>query len=310
MSWIDATKGHHLWAKGYDRELKDIFTLQDEITLKVITELSVKLTEGEKARFWAKGTDNLDAYLKAYKAQEHFRRFTKDDIYLAKQMAKEIIDLDPNYPDGYIILGWAHYIDSVYWSKYPKDSLARAEKLARKVLELDDSQAQGHIILGRIYQSRGQWDKYIAETEHAFSISPSESSYHLAIALRYSGRTEESIALFKKAMRLDPIPPAYVIESLGFAYFDSGRYEDALDEFMRLRDISKKGEYDSEAVYTSLAATYAMLGREKEARKQAAEVIRINPKFTLKWYAKTLRYKNQADTDRWIDALRKVGLPD
>jgi adenylate cyclase len=309
---IDATKGYHLWAKGYDRELKDIFALQDEITMKVITELKVKLTEGEKERIWAKGTDNLDAYLKEGKAAVHFRRFTKEDNNLAKQLAKEVIDLDPKYPDGYEILGWTHFIDASFgWSKSPKESFARAEELARKVLELDESRSQPHILLARIYRKRGQWDEAMAENEHAFSVSPhAETSYHLANALLLSGRPEEAIALFKKALRLDPIPMAWVIWDLGAAYFNSGQYEDTLTEFKRLLDRSKKGEFNPEFAHRNLAAAYVMLGREKEARKHGAEVIRINPNFTLKGYAKRLGYKNQADKDRWIDALRKAGLPD
>ena len=103
---------------------------------------------------------------------------------------------------------------------------------------------------------------------------------------------------------------AWVLWSLGVAYFDAGRYEDALTEFNRLLDRSKKGEFNPEFTHRLLAATYVMLGREKEARKHAEEVIRINPKFTLKGYAKTQSYKNQTDIDRWIDALRKAGLPD
>jgi adenylate cyclase len=309
---IDATRGHHLWAKSYDRELKDMFALQDEITLKIIAELQVNLTEGEIARIYEKGTDKLEAYLKAGKAQEHFRRFTKDENRLARQMAKEVIDLDPKYPDGYIILGWTHYIDArLGWSKYPKESLARAEELARKALVLDDSQAFPHLMLASIYRMRGQWDEPLAETEHAVSIAPHpENSYHLAIALRLSGRPEESIALFKTAMRTDPIPAAFVIENLGGAYFDAGRYEDALTEFKKLLDLSKKGEFNPEFTHINLAATYAMLGREKEARKQASEVIKINPKFSLKFDVKRRGYKNRADTDRWIDALGKAGLPD
>jgi adenylate cyclase len=309
---IDAIKGHHLWAKGYDRELKDIFALQDEITMKVITELKVKLTGGEAERAWAKGTDNLDAYLKAGKATVHFRRFTKEDNNMAKQLAKEVIDLDPKYPDGYEILSYAHYIDGLFrWSKSPKESFTRAEELARKVLELDDSRADPHIILARIYRMRRQWDEAMAEVEHAFSIRPdSKSSYHLADTLSASGRPEECIALIEKALRLDPMPMAWVIWVLGAAYFNAGQYEDALTEFNRLLDRSKKGEFNPEFAHRLLAATYVMLGREKEARKHAEEVIRINPKFTLKGYAKTLSYKNQADIDLWINALRKAGLPE
>jgi adenylate cyclase len=309
---IDATKGHHLWAEGYDRELKDLFALQDEITMKVITELKVKLTEGEAERIYAKGTNNLNAYLKGGKAAVHFRRFTKEDNNLAKLLAKEVIDLDPQYPDGYEILGWAHYIDAAFrWSKSPKESFARAEEQARKVLELDDSRPQPHMLLARIYRWRGQWDEAMAANEHAFSLVPdSKTSYHLADALMLSGSPEEAIALFKKALRLDPIPMAWVIWDLGVAYFDAGRYENALTEFNRLLDRSKQGEFNPEFAHRLLAATYAMLDREKKSQKHAAEVIRINPKFTLKKYAMTQGYKNQADKDRWIVALRKAGLPD
>jgi adenylate cyclase len=288
---IDATKGHHLWAEGYDRELTDIFALQDEITMKVITELRVKLTEGEAERIYAKSTNNLDAYLKGRKAVVHFRRLTIEDNNLAKQLAKEVIDLEPQDPNGYVILGWAHYIDGAFrWSKFPKESFARAEELARKVLELDDSRPQPHMLLAKLYRWRGQWDEAMAANEHAFSLVPdSKTSYHLANALLLSGRPEEAIAL---------------------AYFHAGQYEDALTEFKRLLDRSKKGEFNPEIAHRNLAATYAGLGREKEARKHAAEVIRINPKFTLNRYAKTLSYKNKADNDRWTDALRRAGLPD
>ena len=132
----------------------------------------------------------------------------------------------------------------------------------------------------------------------------------MAEALYLYGRPEEAIALFKKALRLDPIPMAWVIWDLGAAYFNAGRYEDALTEFNRLLDRSNKGEFNPEFARRNLAATYVMLGREKEAQKHAVEVIRINPKFTLKGYAKMMSYKHQADKDRWINALRKAGLPD
>ena len=152
----------------------------------------------------------------------------------------------------------------------------------------------------------------MAEIEHAYSVWPDNTatSFHLAGTLLVSGRPEESIALMKKALRSDPIPVAWVIWNLGAAYFMTGQYEDALTEFKRLLDRSEKGEFNPEIAHRRLAATYAMLGREKEARKHAEEVIRINPKFTLKGFAKWLPYKNQADKDRWIVALRKAGLPD
>jgi adenylate cyclase len=110
---IDAMKGHHLWAERYDRELKDLFSFQDEISMKLITSLQVELTDGLNARMAAKGTTNMEAYLKRLQAGAHYRRMTKEDELLARQMAKEVIALDPKYPQAYLILAWTHFADGV-----------------------------------------------------------------------------------------------------------------------------------------------------------------------------------------------------
>jgi TolB-like protein len=304
---IDATQSHHIWAERYDRELKDLFALQDEITIKVLTELRVKLTKGLRSKIYTKGTENLEAYFKAMKALEHLQRFTKNDNRLAQQTAKEIITMDPMWPNGYILLGWTHFMDARGgYGNSPKESLLRAEELARKALELDDSLSTPHLILGKIHYLRRHWDKAIAEIELAVSISPTniEAIYHYARTLMYAGRPEESILLYKKAMLLDPLYPALVNLGLGTAYFDSGQYEDAIVQFQRLLDRSKKPEQP----HSFLAATYAILGRMEKARKHAEEALKINPEFSFERYVKRMPYKNEADKKLWIDALRKAGL--
>jgi adenylate cyclase len=132
---IDAKTGNHVWAERYDRDLKDIFTLQDEITKKIITALQVKLTAGEQARLGSRGTDNLDAYLKCLAAREHLLRFNKDDNLIARQKAEEAIALDPKYSDAYSLLGKTHILDAWFkWSESPKGSMGNAFKLAKKAL--------------------------------------------------------------------------------------------------------------------------------------------------------------------------------
>jgi len=308
---IDAIKGHHLWAEKYDRGLKDLFALQDEITMKIIQSLQVKLTEGEYARVLAKGTNNLEAYLKCLQAIQLSRRLTKDDDLQARKIYKEAIALDPNYATPYAYMGSTYRKAVTYgWSKSPKDDLARAGELIRKAIELDNSLGLPHRFLADIHRGRKQWDKAIEEMERGVSIDPNpQTMYGLAYTLFIVGRHEESIALFKKAFRLDPLPPAMYIWLLGNAYFLAERYEEALAEYKR---ALRKGGFSPKMLHRDLAATYAMLGQEDKARHHVAEVLKIDPKFSLKRVAKRIRkfYKNEADADLWINAYRKAGLPE
>jgi len=159
---------------------------------------------------------------------------------------------------------------------------------------------------------RRHWDKAIVEMELALSLAPNniEVIYHYARTLVYAGRPEESIPLYKKAMRLDPLYFALVNWGLGTAYFDSGRYKVAHSEFERLLDRSIKGEHNLEDAHIMIAATCAVLGRIEEAQSHAKEVLKINPDFSLKCFVERQPYKNQADNNRWMDALRKAGLPE
>lgn len=145
---VDAKAGHHLWAERYDRDLKDIFALQDEITMKILTELQVKLTEAEQARLLAKGTDNLGSYLKLLQGREHHYRMNKEDNALARQLFQEAIALDPEYPKPYAFLATTHLMD--VWldsSKPPRECLAKAIELTQKAIALDDSYATAHGLL-------------------------------------------------------------------------------------------------------------------------------------------------------------------
>jgi TolB-like protein/lipoprotein NlpI len=303
---VDASTGNHLWSERYDRELKDIFALQDEITMKILTALRVKLTEGEQARMWA-GTDNLEAYLKVLQGRKYLYRLNIDDNALAREMLKEAIALDPNYADAYRYLAVTHMVDVFLGSsKSPRQSLAQAIELAQKAIALDANLPEAHAQLGWLFTIKRQYEKGIAEAELAVALDPNSAYAHwnLGRVLTFAGKPEEAIAFFKKGVRLNPIPPSAYFMTQGFAYLFMGQYEQGIAASKKAAQIQANNVF----AHIILAANYSMLGREEEARGAAAEVVRIQPKFSLERYVKLLPVKNQADKERVINALRKAGL--
>ena len=304
---VEVQTGHHLWAERYDRNLKDVFVLQDEITMKIITALQVKLTEAEQAHLLAKGTDNLDAYLKLLQGREHLYHMNKEDNALGRQLIKDAISLDPEYANAYAFLATSHLMDM--WlgtSKSPRESLAQAIKLAQKSIALDDSYATAHALLGHLYTMTRQHDKGIAECERAVALDPNSATAHawLGTNLYWAGRPGDAIPLLKKAIRLNPIPPPWYLGSLAMAYRDTGRYEESIAACRKALNREPRNVF----VHLALAATYVLSGREEDARAEAAEILRIDPKFSLEHLAKTRPHKNQANTESFIESLRKAGL--
>jgi adenylate cyclase len=304
---IDGIKGNHLWSETYDRELKDIFAVQDDITQKILTALQVELIHGEQARVWARGTENLQAYLKLLQARENFLQMSIESNALARRLSEEAIALDPDYAKAYQVLAATHIMDVFRGSsKSPKDSMKQAITLNKKALALDDSLPNAHSQLGLLYAMTRQHDKGIAEAKRGVELGPNAAGAHrlLGMILRYAGRPEEAIPVLEKAIRLNPFPPGIYYSNLGRAYLDTGQCDEAISacEEGLLRASSNL------SAHLDITVAYSMCGREEEARAAAAEVLRINPNFSCDYYAKKTPYKNQADLDRFIGALRKAGL--
>jgi adenylate cyclase len=304
---VDAATGHHVFSERYDRELRDIFALQDEVTMKVLTALQVKLTVGEQARIWAKGTKNLDAYLKCLEARDKSYLFNKESNILARELAKEATELDPQYALAYSVLGSSHMMD--VWlgaSQPPQRSMAQAVELARKAITMDESLGEPHGLLGFLYTMTGEHDKGIEQATRAVALDPNSDKAHqyLGLALRFGGKPQEAIPVIKKAIRLNPFTPSNYIFNLGLALLFSGQHEEAIAECKK----AAAQEPRNLGAQLALLAAYGFSGREEEARAGAAEVLRIDPNFSVERFSKTLVYKNPAERDRFIDALRKAGL--
>ncbi len=308
---IDALTGNHIWAERYDRDLKDLFALQDEITMKVLTTTQVKLTQGEQALFgtakYFRGKQGFDCYLKIVEGFKYYYGFNIEDTRVARRIAEEAIAMSPGVPMAYVLLGWVHNSEFALGLGNPRQRpLEEGIEMAQKAIAMDDTIALGHSLLSVCYMFKREYEKAIAEGERAVALAPGGSAVNAnyAASLNYAGRSEEAIPIFQKAIRLNPFGSTTLYFCFGDALRVVGRFEEAVAAYKKALQHAP----DNILSHISLAATYVMMGREREARAEALEVLRINPKFSLDSWAKTLPFKDQSEADKYIDALRKAGL--
>ena len=307
---IDALKGHHVWAERYDRELTDLFALQDEITVKILNAIRVKLTERGLSSGvvpYAGGKQDLDCLLKYMEAQGHLQRVNIEDNNMARRIAEEAIATCPEPQKPYAQMAIIHMMDYFLGTtKSPRESIEKAIELAQKSLAVDESRAEDHARLSFLYCLRKEWDKAIAEGERGIALNPSGADVHhwYAATLTFMGRPGEAIPMFQKAIRLNPFGPSRYFMGYGHALRDTGRFQEAVSAYKK----AIEREPNNFLAHLNLTATYSMMGLEKEAQSEAEEVRRLNPKFSVDYWAKVSPYKDQAETDKITDALRKAGL--
>jgi adenylate cyclase len=306
---IDAITEHHIWAERYDRDLKDLFALQDEITIKILTAMQVELTEGEGLRSINSDSRlSLDCHLKLLEAANYLLRFNIEDYITARRLTNEAISLCPSSPRPYVLLGWITQQEGYLGNtKSPQDTTEKAFELAKKALAMDDSFPGAHTLLGYIYTFKKEYDRAIAEEERAVALNPNgaETLHFYAMVLLYAGMTEEAIPFFQKAIRLNPNGPPHFFHGLGRALQNTGRYDEAVSTYKKAIQRAHNNNF----AHAYLASTYSLIGREKEARAEVEEVLRINPKFSLAYLAKNNLYKDQSSVEKYlINPLRKAGL--
>jgi adenylate cyclase len=303
---IDTTTGHHLWAERYDRPLTDIFAVQDEIVQKIVTTLKLQVTLAEQGILTRKGTDNLEAYDSYLRGLESYLRLTKEANAQARQMGEKAIELDPQYAQAHVLLGRTYLREWMWrWSSDPQ-TLEQAFALAQKAIALDSSLPMAHRLLAYVYLRKKQHAEAIAEAERALALDPNDSDGYetLGEILSFAGRPEEAIGLVEQALRLNPRQPVSLLWLLGRVYHLMRRYEEAI---ATLKKVTIRNPNHLSA-HGDLAVIYIDLGREEEARAEVAEILRVNPKYSLKVIEST-PYKDPGETKRWLDNLRRAGLP-
>ena len=303
---IDALSGKNLWAEKYDRPVDDLFVLQDDITMEVIKALQVELYEGEYGNIIARGTDNLEAYLKIVQGYQHWKTGNSSGDAIAQRLAKEAISLDPDYAPAYGLLSRTQWREVVFrTSKDRKKSMQDALDSALKSVELDYS-ADTISQLGWVYTLMGQYDKGVETAKKGLALNPNNSRAYcnFGLTLMEAGRCEEAVPLIDKALRISPIPSANILFSAAQANRDCLNFEKCIALGEKAIDLAP----DSLLSHVTLTSCYALSGQMEKARSSAPEVLRINPNYSVKDPSKSGGPNKEANVRR-RKALIMAGLP-
>jgi TolB-like protein/Flp pilus assembly protein TadD len=308
---IDASTGHHVWAERYDRQLEDIFAVQDEITQSIVTSVGPEFISAEMKRAQRKDVRSLDAWDYAMRASSHLSRYTHKDAIEAQRLLQKAIELDPMSTHAFCLLTLSHLMQEQFgWSESAAYSIKEAANSAQSAVALDDRDAWAHTALGLVDLVSKRYDNAIRRLERAIDLNPNLANAYggLGQALSLAGEYEAAISQINKAIRLSPRDPFIVIwlGHLGLAAFAEERYEDACEWGLKI--IQENPHFPGG--HRLLAASYGQLGRIKEAEAELKESFLLMPGMTADDVRKQVPFKNASIMERYIEGLRKAGLTD
>lgn len=306
---IEAASGHHVWAERYDRVVDDVFALQDEITREIIVALQVKLTDGERARIFARGTKNFGAWELIFQASGLMNNHDKEDTAEACRLIEKALQIDEHYALAHTYLGWAYWMEAHDgWTDTPEKSLDLALEAARRAQAIDPDNGDVHPLLAVIHVSNRDYDQAEEEIEKATSLGPNNSKAFsiAAVVANFCGNPAQAVTLMKQAMRLCPVHYAWYPGSLAEAYLLLGELDNA--ESACRTALACDPDYTHAKV--TLAVTLAKMGRLDEAHAAADDIVRIDPNFSIGVYMRGQTFRNDSDAVRMTDGLRMAGLPE
>jgi adenylate cyclase len=299
---IDATDGGHLWADRFDRDLADIFVVQDEVVGKIVTALAGVLPSSRSLP--KRRAPNLAAY-DLFVRGRSMATLSVRDTKAARPLLEKAIELDPEFSEAHAWLALSHHFGWMYCAEPVDEHQALARTAARKAVLLDPQNADAHIILGYLQAYEGELEAGVAEFEEGLRINPNHAEGWAMLAdLRvFEGRALEAINCARNGFRLNPHPPGDYYWLLGFAQYATRQYQEAVDT---LRNESARGPGTPRV----LAAALAQLGRMAEAREEARKFLLEFPDFSSRAWGRTQPFRNGADRQHFIDGYVKAGLPE
>jgi TolB-like protein/Flp pilus assembly protein TadD len=300
---IDTASGNHLWSERYDRDLEQLFEVQDEVTRTIVSTLAGRVEAAEIKSAMQRRTDNLAAYDVLLRGIELIRGYSPDDNRQARELFEKAVALDPSYALAHAYLALSLLVEHGYGGA-PAAVKDKALAIALKAVQLDTTESRAHQFLAQAYRFRSEFDLAITHFERAIALNPNDANgiAQMGFALAIVGEAERGIELIHQAMKLNPFHPEWYWDDLAIASYVARRYEQAVEANLRL--VSRKKYW----YYARLAACYAQLGKLNEAHQQAAEALRLKPDF--RFSAEKLLYKNSADAEHVFEGMRKAGLPE
>ncbi len=305
---IDANTGGHVWAERYDRELGDIFALQDDVTRKIVSALALELTADERTQLRKSDPETspevYDLYLRGTEA---LRQYTPESIEQARTYYLRALSLDPDYARAYAAMAFTYTASGIFFrSADIEHDIAEALRYGERAMQLNAALPQAHFAMAIAWLRKGDHDKARVAAESAIRHDPNYSDGYAALAniLFFSGDGDGAVQAMRKAMRLNPRYSAAYIDILGRAYFILGEYEQAISEFREC--ITRDPALIT--CHSFLAATYALMGRIGEAQWEADEIRGLEPGFTLKSDNVIPQFLRREDRERYRDGLRKAGI--
>jgi TolB-like protein/DNA-binding winged helix-turn-helix (wHTH) protein/Flp pilus assembly protein TadD len=304
---VDAATGFQIWAERYDREMKDVLDVQDDITAKIVNALSVELTEAERQRSARRYTINIEAYDEFLRGQSLYVRSTPEDNLQARALFQQAIDRDPGFARAYGAMALS-YVDEFRfgWGKNPTTALTRAFELANRAVTLDDQLPQAYRALSYVYLHRREYPRSIDAIQRAIALDPNDADGRASLALShmYNENYETAIRLLREVMQLNPHYPARYASALGHAYYFLGRHEDAVTA---LRDAIERNANLLQS-HVFLTAALSRLGRNDEAVWAATQVRSLSPNFAAENVSGMFPIKDPAKQRALMDDLKRAGL--
>jgi len=306
---IDAPTGYHVWAERYDRDLEDIFAVQDEITHNIVRSVGPEFLSAEMKRAQRKDVRNLDVWDYIMRASSHHGLYTKKDATEAQRLLHKAIELDPMSPEAFCLLAFTHLMQVQFgWSESTAKSIKEAEKAAQSAVAIDDRDAWAHTALGLVDLISKRYDDAVCRLKKAIDLNPNLANAYGALgqALALSGEYEAAVTHINKAIRLSPHDPfvVYWFGHLGVASFADERYEDAC--FWGRKAIQQNPNFPGG--HRLVAASCGQLGRTQEAANELKELLLLMPEMAADDVRKQVPFKRSDDMERYIDGLRKAGL--